>query len=160
MANCAIRDELYFSAFWGADEDSIHFAHGHTFGGNPVSAAAGLAVIEVIEKNDLLTNGQMVGDHIRNRLQREVAALGILGEVRGKGCLIGVEFVEDMGTKKPFPAERMFGKHLEKRLLKEGLILRCNPEWIAFGPPLNTTIEQANEMIDIFMRCLEKELRS
>ena len=160
LAGVAIRDNLYFDAFWGDDEAEIQFAHGHTFGGNPISAAAGLAVIKVIERENLLANGSRVGDHIRSRLEKEVAALGILGEVRGKGCLIGVELVEDMQTGQPLAAHRKFGKRVEKRLLKRGLILRCNPEWIAFGPPLTTTIEQADEMVDIFMACLREELES
>jgi len=158
LANCAIRNSLYYSAFWGEDEANIHFNHGHTYGANPISAAVGLAVIEIIKRDNLLANGQKVGDHIRQRLQKEVAQLGILGEVRGKGCLIGIEFVEDMDSKRPFPIERMFGKRVEKRLMQEGLILRCNPEWIAFGPPLITTIAQADEMVDVFLKCLADEL--
>ena len=43
--------------------------------------------------------------------------------------------------------------------MQEGLILRCNPEWIAFGPPLITTVAQADEMVDVFLKCLAAELR-
>ncbi len=159
LAAAAIRDGLYFSTFWGEDEANIHFAHGHTFGGNAISASAGLAVLEVIQSENLIANGQRIGDHIRARVQKEVADLGILGEVRGKGALIGVAFVEDMATKRTFPPERRFGKRVERRLLDAGLILRCDPDWIAFGPPLITTLEQADEMVDIFIKCLADELR-
>jgi adenosylmethionine-8-amino-7-oxononanoate aminotransferase len=160
LAGVAIRDDLYFNTFWGEDAQEIQFAHGHTYGGNPIAAAAGLAVIEVIERENLLANGCRVGNHIRARLETEVSALGILGEVRGKGCLIGVEFVENMRNQVPFPSERQFGKRVEKRMLEKGLILRCNPDWIAFGPPLNTTIPQADEIVDVFMACLKEELES
>ncbi len=158
LAGVAIKDDLYFSAFWGEDDANIHFAHGHTYGGNPIAAAAGLAALEVIEKEKLIANGQKTGDHIRRRLEMEVAKLGILGQVRGKGCLIGVEFVEDSSTMKPFAVERKFGKGVEKRLLNKGLILRCDPNWIAFGPPLITTLAQADEMVDIFIECVKEEL--
>lgn len=158
LAGVAIREDLYYSTFWGEDDANIQFAHGHTFGGNPISSAAGMAVIEVIKKQNLIDNGQKVGDYIRQRVKKEMAELGILGEVRGKGCLIGVEFVEDMKSMRPFPAERCFGKGVERRLLEAGLILRCDPNWIAFGPPLITTLEQADEMMDIFVKCVRQEI--
>ena len=158
LAATVIRDELYYSAFWGEDSENVSFAHGYTFGANPVSAAAGLAVIEVIEKDDLIAQGRKVGEHIRHRLSKEVAELGILADVRGKGALSCVEFVEDMANMRPFPLERQFGKCVEKRLLDAGLILRCDPHWISFAPPFITTIQQADEMLDIFLRCVADEI--
>lgn len=159
LAGMIVRDELHYSAFWGEESQNISFAHGHTFGGNPISAAAGLAVIEVMEKEKLIPKGEQVGRHIRGRLHEEIGALGILGEVRGKGALSCVEFVEDMETRKPFPTERRFGKKVEKRLLRRGLILRCDPHWIGLAPPLIMTLEQADEMIDVFVKAVGEELR-
>lgn len=158
LSAVAIRDDLYFSTFWGEDGQGIQFATGHTFGGNPVSMAAGLAVIEYIEEHGLIVNGRNVGEFIRKTLAREVAKLGVLGEIRGRGCLSCVEFVEDMASGRPFPPERRFGKALEKRLVEAGLILRCDPDWVAFAPPLTTTTEQADEMTGLFIKCLAAEL--
>lgn len=158
LAGIAIRDELYFETFWGDEDRNIHFASGHTFGGNPVSTAAGIAVIDEIQDRDLLANGQKIGDHLRTRLETEVARLGILREVRGRGCLAGVEFAQDPHKGIPFPAERRFGKRVERRLLDAGLILRCDPDWIAIGPPLTTAIDEADEILDILMTCLRDEL--
>jgi Adenosylmethionine-8-amino-7-oxononanoate aminotransferase len=158
LAAVAIKDELYFSTFWGEDDENIQFATGHTFGGNPVSSAAGLATIEYIERNNLIENGRMIGEYIRSKLKKEIGKMGILGEIRGKGCLSCVEFVQDQVSNKPFPAERKFGKKVEKRLVEAGLILRCDPDWIAFAPPLITTKGQVDEMMDIFVKCVEKEL--
>ena len=160
LAAAIMNDEMYYGAFWGEEEDNIQFSHGHTFAGNPLSAAGGLAALEVIQKEDLISKGRIIGDYIRSRVEQEVKMLGILGEVRGKGCLVGVEFVEDMATKRAFPLERQFGKRVQRRLIEEGLILRCDPNWIAFGPPFIMTHEQADEMIDIFVRCLKSELDS
>jgi adenosylmethionine-8-amino-7-oxononanoate aminotransferase len=153
-----VRDELYENAFWGDEEVNPGFSHGHTFGGNPISAAAGLAVVEVIERDGLIEKAEHVGKHIRQRLETAVAAKGILGEVRGVGALSCVEFVEDMKAKRPFPAKRRFGKRLEHRMRNAGLLLRCDPDWIAFAPPLTMTIEQADEMLEIFVECLGQEL--
>ena len=159
LAAMIARDELHYSAFWGEENQNISFAHGHTFGGNPIAAAAGLAVIEVIEKEDLIAKGALVGRHIRQRLREEIGALGILGEVRGKGALSCVEFVEDMETGKPFADERRFGKRVEKRLIEHGLILRCDPHWIGLAPPLTMTVAQADEMIEVFLKAVGEELR-
>jgi adenosylmethionine-8-amino-7-oxononanoate aminotransferase len=160
LAAAVFDDDLYFSAFWGEDSDNNFFSHGHTFGGNPISAAAGLATLEVIEKDKLIANGARIGQYIREAVDKGVKALGVLGEVRGKGCLVGVEFVQDMAGRTPFPAERRFGKCVERRLLDAGLILRCDPDWIAFGPPLTTTMAQAEEMVDVFLACVRAELEN
>ena len=159
LAGMVVRDELHYSAFWGEESRNISFAHGHTFGGNPIAAAAGLAVIEVMEKENLIPKGEQVGRHIRRRLQEEIGALGILGEVRGKGALTCVEFVENMDSGKPFAAKRRFGKKVEKRSIQHGLILRCDPHWISMAPPLTMTVEQADEMIDVFVKAVGEELR-
>lgn len=152
-----VRDDLYMEGFWGDDGEEIHFAHGHTYGANPVSSAAGLAVLEVVERDKLIERGRETGEHIRHRLGCEVAALGILGEVRGRGALTGVAFVQDMDTMTPFPDDRLFGKKVETRLLDRGLILRCDPHWIAFAPPLCMTIAEADEMVDVFVECVKAE---
>ena len=158
LSGAAISDRLYFGAFWGEEEQSIHFMHGHTFGANPLSAAAGLACLEVIEKEKLIENGRKIGDYLRQRLAKEIGELGILGEVRGKGCLVGIEFAQDPKTRKHFPAPRMFGKRLQRRLFAKGLILRCDPDWIAVAPPLITTQAQAGEIVDVIMEALRAEL--
>ena len=158
LAAMIVRDELHAGAFWGEVEEEIYFAHGHTYGGNPISAAAGLAVLEVMEKDNLVSRGRETGQHIRDRLSHEVAELGVLGEMRGRGALTGVAFVKDMETMSPFPDERQFGKRLEKRMIDAGLILRCDPHWIAIAPPLIMTLDQADEMIDTIVACLRLEL--
>ena len=155
-----VRDDIYQRGFWDDEHRNPGFSHGHTFGANPVSAAAGLAVIEVIEQEKLLELGRNVGEHIRARLTREVHDLGILGEVRGAGALSCVEFVTRNGSKESFPTERRFGKRVEERMRAEGLLLRCDPNWIAFAPPLIMTLAQADEMVDIFARCVKDELHN
>ena len=113
-----------------------------------------------MEKEELISQGAKIGEYIRSRLQKEVAALGVLGEVRGQGALSCVEFVEEMETKRSFPDSRNFGKRVEKRLLKKGLILRCDPHWIGFAPPLITTIPQADEIVNFFVEGVADELKN
>ncbi len=72
-----------------------------TFGGNPVSMAAGLAVIKFIEDNDLRTNARVVGDYLRVRLEELKEKHAIIGDVRGRGLMQGIELVKDRETKEP-----------------------------------------------------------
>ncbi|HMQ02581.1 MAG TPA: aspartate aminotransferase family protein [Pyrinomonadaceae bacterium] len=74
-----------------------------TFGGNPVSSAVGLAVIKVIEEDDLLTNARVVGDYLKQRLLELQEKHAIIGDVRGMGLMLGMELVKDRKTKEPNP---------------------------------------------------------
>lgn len=145
-------------AFWG--EENVKFSHGHTYGGNPVAAAAAYAVISEIEEKNLLENARKLGKYLYDQLQERLVPFGIVGDIRGKGLLIGIEFVKNLKTKEPFPAERNFGKEIEKRALKNGLILRCDPNWIAFGPPLISTESDVDEMMDHFTTSVKEELEA
>ncbi|MCC6545631.1 aspartate aminotransferase family protein [Candidatus Sumerlaeota bacterium] len=79
--------------------------HLNTFGGNPVSAAAGLAVLEVIEEDKLQENAKVVGAHFLKELNRLKDKHQLIGDVRGKGLMLGVELVKDRKTKEPASAE-------------------------------------------------------
>jgi len=150
LAAIAIRDRVE-EAFWG--EVGKEFSHGHTFGGNPLAAAAGIACIEEVLEKDLPARARELGGHLCERLE-ELKPLGVIGDIRGKGLLIGVEFVKNVKTKESF--DFPFGKELEKILIEKGLILRCDPNWIAFAPPLVISKEEMDQMIDIFAEGLRE----
>ncbi|MEJ7847847.1 MAG: aspartate aminotransferase family protein [Pyrinomonadaceae bacterium] len=74
-----------------------------TFGGNPVSTAAALAVIKIIEDDDLRTNARVVGDYLRSKLEELKEKQPVIGDVRGMGLMQGIELVKDRQTKEPAP---------------------------------------------------------
>jgi 4-aminobutyrate aminotransferase len=80
-------------------------AHAFTLAGNPVSCAAALATIEVIQKEKLVENAEKIGSYMIKRLEEIKDKHNIVGDVRGKGLLMGVEFVKDKRTKEPAPIE-------------------------------------------------------
>src|SRR3954451_2677715 len=132
--------ERIADAFWGPIEENPGFVEGHTFEGNPISCAAGLAVLEEIVERDLCANARAQGERLRAGFRGLARKYGVIGDVRGKGLLQGVEFVRDPATKEPF--FNGFGVKVGQRALANGLLCRFDPNWIAFGPPLVSTAEQ------------------
>lgn len=145
-------------AFWGPLAENPGFVEGHTFEGNPVSCAAGLAVLDEIVQRDLCGNARAQGQRLRQGFERLGKKYGVIGDVRGKGLLQGIEFVRDLKTKERFPDQ--FGVKVGRRALANGLLCRFDPHWIAFGPPLVTTAEQIDEMIAVLDRSLGEVLNA
>lgn len=158
LAGLACRDHVA-AAFWGEEEEQLEFSDGHTYGGNPVSCAAGLASIAEIEERDLPRRARELGARLRHNLEA-VQDLGIVGEIRGQGLLIGLEFVKNPATKEKFPPDLKFGLQVGQRALQNGLLLRFDPDWIAFAPPLVMSDAELDQMMDIFTRSVQEVLQS
>jgi 4-aminobutyrate aminotransferase-like enzyme len=145
-------------AFWGPVGENPGFVEGHTFEGNPISCAAGIAVLREILERDLCANARARGEQLRAGFRRLADKYGIIGDVRGKGLLQGLEFVRDVRTKEPFPAETAFGVRVGRRALANGLLCRFDPNWLAFGPALVVTAEQLDEMLALLDKSLGEVL--
>ncbi|OJY66638.1 MAG: hypothetical protein BGP12_09170 [Rhodospirillales bacterium 70-18] len=143
LAAILIRDRIA-AAFYGAEEANVQFHHGHTFAGNPVACAAGIAVITQMLERDLVGNAQRQGTHLRARLEQLAARLPIIEDVRGVGLLQGVEFARNH-----FPTVPQPGKLVEAEARARGLLLRCGRDFAAFAPPLTVTAEEIDEMTGI-----------
>jgi len=102
-----------------------------SYGGNPMACAAALACIEVIEQEDLLANARRLGEVALKRLERMKAAHPIIGDVRARGCLMGVELVKDRATKEPFEeaGRKVYAAAFRRGLawIPAGHILRMSP---------------------------------
>ena len=132
-------------------------SHASTFGGNPVSIAAALATLDVIEREGLVLNAEAVGNHIRKRAADWTSKHRLVGEVRGYGLMIGVELVSDQKAKQPAPVER--DRVIELAFERGILLLGCGPNTIRIAPPLITTKEQADIAMDVLEECLELAAR-
>ena len=122
------------AAFSGPPGSNVQFAHGHTFAGNPLACAAGLAVIEEILEKDLCAKAERLGSYLASRLEC-LRKLGVVKEIRGKGILRGVEF-----------SQPTLGVALKKTALQNGIILRIDPSWFAVAPPLIAEESDIDEM--------------
>jgi len=122
-------------------------AHGNTYGGNPLSCAASLATLRLIETG-YMDNARAVGGQMLERLQAMSERHPTLGQARGLGLMIGVEFVKDKGTKEP---AREVMRAVVKGAFQRGLLLLgCGTSVVRFAPPLNIPAGLANEALEIF----------
>ena len=122
-------------------------AHGNTYGGNPISCAASLATIDLIEES-YLENAAEVGQYTLDALQEIQMRHPSLGDVRGKGLMIGVEFVKDKSTKEPNEEIRNM---VEEIGFEHGLLLLgCGKSTIRLAPPLCITRPEMDEALEIF----------
>jgi len=113
-----------------------------SYGGNPLAAAAGLASLEIIVKEDLATNAERVGAAMLARLQGLQEKYRFVGDVRGKGLMLGVELVRDRATKELLPKE--VTQALYQECLRRGLVAMCYSPIIRINPPL--IIDEATAM--------------
>jgi len=129
-------------------------SHASTFGGNPVSCAAALAVLDVIESDNLLENAQKQGRHIKGRLDEMKEEHPLIGDVRGKGLMVGVELVKDKNTKEPAQKET---KEVMMECFRNGLaIVNCGVSVIRWMPPLIVTSGLVDSALEIFEKSLTK----
>jgi 4-aminobutyrate aminotransferase len=126
-----------------------------TFGGNPVSMAAALAVISIIEEEDLRTNAKVVGDYLREKLDNLKEKYEIVGDVRGLGLMQGIEFVKSKITKEPNPQAvlSVFEETKRRGVLigKGGLYGNV----IRTGMPLIATKDNVDEMVEAIDAALD-----
>ena len=120
--------------------------HGHTYAGNPLACAAGIAVIDEIVEKRLWERAGRLGEYLRTKLEA-LGRLGCVREVRGKGVLLGVEFsVPGLGVA------------LKKTALANGIILRVDPDWFAVSPAIIATEADLDEMCTLIEKSLVQAL--
>jgi 4-aminobutyrate aminotransferase len=133
--------------------DWVPGSHASTFGGNPVCIAAALATLDVIEKENLLKNSAEVGAHMLKRMADWPKKHRIVGDVRGRGLMIGVEIVKDQKTKE-YGAE-LRDKIVELAFERGILFLGCGPSTVRIAPPLVVTRDEADAAIDALEESVE-----
>ncbi len=123
-------------------------SHANTFGGNPVACAAALQVIGIIKDEKLMENATHQGTYLMKRLKEMQQQYPIIGDVRGKGLMVGVEFVKDPETKEPAAQEV---EDITNKCFKRGLaIITAGKSSMRFAPPLIITRDIIDEGLEIF----------
>jgi hypothetical protein len=139
------------------------FVHGFTFSHNPVTAAACLATLDILEKEDLVARADRLGEHALARL-RPLGAHPHVGDVRGRGLMLGVEIVADKAARAPFAAAERKASAVANRCFADGLVVYpstgcadgTNGDVVMLAPPFVTTDTQVDEMVTILDGALTK----
>ena len=122
--------------------------HAFTYSAHPVSCAVGLATIEAYEKENLVAAADAKGKKLLEGV-KQLLSLNFVGDVRGKGMLVGLELVEDKATKKAFDPSKKMGERLHKECCKRGLYSRIRGDIYLLAPPFVTTDEQLDRIVNI-----------
>lgn len=139
------------------------FAHGHTYVGHATACAAGLAVMDVIETGNLLARVKDTGQNLRAAFQQVFANHAHVGDVRGRGLFVGIEFVQDRETKTPISAELGLPEKIRTTAMTNGLV--CYPgggtadghdgAHVLLAPPYIYGNQHIDELVDKLQRTLD-----
>ena len=133
--------------------DWVRGSHASTFGGNPISCQAALATIQLLEE-ELIQNAALLGGYLLDKLKDLQKRFRLIGDVRGKGLMIGVEIVKDPVTKEKAVEER--NRIIQECFEKGLLILGCGENVIRFSPPLIIAQKEADLALSILEEVLKK----
>lgn len=147
--SAVLLSERVGNAFWGDPSQGLQYQAGHTFASNPVSAACGLAVIRYFEEHGVLDNVVARGAELAERLRAIKERYPIVGDIRGRGLLYCVDFV-DPRTGAPLAADQPVGTAVQQAARARGLLVRASPHNATLAPPLVVTAADVTEIADIF----------
>ncbi len=164
VAAIVARDELWETL----RQANAHFRAGHTLNASVIGMVAAIETIKYIQKHDLVENARVVGTYFLDQL-KSLLAYRTVGDVRGKGMMVGFEFVADKATRAPFAPEREISRLFSELTFERGLIsYPCAGtvrgmagDTILMAPPLITTREQIDEIMAILhdsMRAFEVQV--
>jgi adenosylmethionine---8-amino-7-oxononanoate aminotransferase len=150
VAATLTTDEIW-NAFLGTRAEGKTFYHGHTYGGNPLGAAAALATLDVFEEERTLESLRPKMARLDEHLAR-IARLPHVGDVRRRGMIAAVELVQDVATKEPYPWLERRGQRVCDHALTEGVWLRPLGDVIVILPPLAISLDQIDQMMGAIER--------
>ncbi|HEV7225892.1 MAG TPA: aminotransferase class III-fold pyridoxal phosphate-dependent enzyme, partial [Pirellulales bacterium] len=132
-------------AFLGRYEESKQFYHGHTYGGNPLGAAAALASLDLFDEEQVFEQLPAKIARLAEHLQR-IAGLPHVGDVRQRGLIAGIELVEDRAAKTPYPWSERRGQRVCDVARRRGVLLRPLGDVVVLMPPLAVTLEEIDQL--------------
>ncbi len=145
MAATLATEEIW-QAFLGDHASGRTFYHGHTYGGNPLAAAAAMATLDVFEEERTLEHLQEKIARLR-QLLAPLAGHPHVGHIRQCGLIAGIELVRDRTTREPYPAAEGIGRRVCEAALRQGVLVRPLGDVIVLWPPLAISLEQLAEIV-------------
>jgi len=151
LSAVVVSEEIWSVLEGGTDELGV-FAHGYTYSGHPVSAAVALANLDILESEKLVENAVRVGAHLQAGLRSALGEHPNVGEIRGEGMIMALEFVADRPSREPFDPALAMQKAVAAEAARLGLIVRPLPSAgaaVALSPPLCLSEADADRVTEI-----------
>ncbi len=150
-----LATEDVFSAFLGRYEDYVAFFHGHTFTGNALACAAGLASLGVFDDERVLDRLPALAEHLRARLASACAGHPHIGDVRQWGMMVGLELVRDREARAAFPPAEKVGVRVAREVRRHAVILRTLGDVVVLMPPLSITAAELDVLVDATLAAID-----
>ncbi len=133
------------------------FMHGFTYSGHQVGAAVAMATLDIMEREDLVRKASQTGPYLLSALRERLADSPFVGDIRGEGLMIGVEYVADRGTRRPFAEAAGPHRIIARHAFDKGLLTRALPfaPVTSFSPPLTITREEIDRSVDLLAASIE-----
>ncbi len=157
MSITCVSQEIY-DAFYADWDTGRAFVHSHTFAGNPLAAAAALAVQHIFRTQPIFENATVNAKWLTKRMSDELLPHPNVGEIRHIGLIHAFELVADKKTREPLPEKNRTGYAVYKKALENGLLLRPIGDVLYFNPPLNITQLELDEALKLAKKSLYEVL--
>lgn len=144
-----VTTEAVFEAFLGPYEAFRALFHGHTYTGNPLACAAGVASLALFQEERTLEHVGRIAARLHERLQRDVAPLAHVGDIRQQGVMIGIELVRDRTTLQGYDTTDRIGHRVILAARRRGVMIRPLANVIVLMPPLAMTLAEIDELVDV-----------
>ena len=142
-----LASKKIYDSFLGEYKDMKHFFHGHTFTGNPIACATALANISLYKKYNLISKIKKHAIQIQSRIE-EISNLDLVGDVRHKGLLMGIELVSNKKTKNPISPQKRLPQKIFTEAKKHGIYQRTLGNIVMVIPPLAISERELDFLID------------
>lgn len=130
--------------------------HGYTYSGHPLACAASLAVLDIVESEDLPANAARVGKHLLEQLLPLREEYAPVGDVRGKGLMLALDLVTDKASRTPLNPSEGFAARVADAARKRGVLVRAIANKVVMSPPLTLKLEEADLMARALREALEE----
>jgi adenosylmethionine-8-amino-7-oxononanoate aminotransferase len=145
LGGIGVRDEIAQVL----DTGKLVWMHAYTYSGHPVGCAVALRTIEILERERLAEQAQEKGQRLLTNLLRALGGHPHVGDVRGKGLMCAVEFVQDKATKQEFPPQEAIGVRVHAEAQRRGLFTRLRGDVFILAPPYVTSEQQLDRLVEI-----------
>ena len=139
-------------------KESAMFFHGYTYSGHPACCAAALKNIEIIKRDKILEHVQEIEPYFHEKLKK-LYELPIVGDVRGKGLMAGIECVIDKDSKEALVLDKAIGSRIDEESIRLGLIIRPLYHICVLSPALIITKLQIDTLVDKLFKAIENSLK-